>query len=160
MIDIYHKIQTFNPELILIANLRWLVLKEKKTQKLQSSIVIAVASQDIANSINYYKVSIYGPKEKRELYISTRSSDQCSKCQGFRHHTTRCRETTKCSFCAGSDKTCLHICNTCQKVRKICSHIVIKCANCEGQHEANNLTCKSIRTIHRTTEVLSAKTAK
>ncbi|EFA09320.1 hypothetical protein TcasGA2_TC001646 [Tribolium castaneum] len=58
---------------------------------------------------------------------------QCHRCQQWGHATSNCEASPKCLKCSESDLT-----KECQKVLALEK---LKCANCGGQHAANNTNC-------------------
>ena len=74
-------------------------------------------------------------------FISTKPETQCNKCQKFEHTTNTCNAFAKCQFCAKLHNTYSHQCDTC-KSNQICSHIDLKCANCDKKHHAKDATCE------------------
>ena len=55
---------------------------------------------------------------------------RCFNCQQFGHLAGRCQNTTICGNCATSGHS-----------HKDCTNTMMKCANCQGQHRANDSRC-------------------
>lgn len=72
----------------------------------------------------------------------------CMKCCGIFHERTgSCGDRpVQCVMCAGERQVSDHQCgvNGCNKGRgKICMHVVARCANCNGNHQANSFRCQA-----------------
>ena len=147
MVDLKHEIETFNNSATLVTAPRWLASSQSREGKTYSSIVISVATREEASTLMKKGITIDDRKTKTEPYIATRPTDQCSNCQGFSHHTTRCSQSPKCCFCAGSHQTRIHACKVCNTSGKACQHTVLKCTNCEGTHKASDPSCEMIKAI-------------
>jgi len=147
MADLKHEIETFNSLATLVTAPRWLASSQSREGKAYSSVVISVATREEASTLMKKGITVDGRKTKTEPYIATRPTDQCSNCQGFSHHTTRCSQSPKCCFCAGSHQTRIHACKVCNTSGKACQHTVLKCTNCEGTHKASDPSCEMIKAI-------------
>lgn len=75
--------------------------------------------------VNYTRVSW-------ERHINKKGIIQCHRCQRWGHATLNCRMNIKCLKCAGE-----HLTNLCVKTLDVPA----KCANCDGAHPANSVTC-------------------
>ena len=74
-------------------------------------------------------------------FIGTKSETQRNKCQKFKHTTNTCNALAKFQFCANAHNTHDHKCDVC-KSNQICSHIDLKCANCDKKHYAKDASCE------------------
>lgn len=83
-------------------------------------------------------MKIFGAIHKAAQYLTTRPTDQCTKCQGFGHKWAECKATTdSCVICAQGHSTHKHFCLDCNTT-DICAHTSAKCKNCEGPHKATD----------------------
>jgi hypothetical protein len=145
MNDLKQEIEQMNPSIKLVTTPRWLTKPEQRKDKGFSSVVIAVQSHKEAEPILKKSLWLFNRQLKTARYLAVKPTDQCGKCQGFGHHAIRCVEAAKCQICAAKHETRLHVCNTCQKRGKPCSHGELKCANCGEKHKANDPTCEVIK---------------
>lgn len=141
------EIETMNPSVKLITTPRWLTKPEQRKNKGFSSIVIAVQSHNEAESILKKSLWLFNRKLKTARYLAVKPTDQCGRCQGFGHHATRCNIAVRCQICAAGHETRIHTCNTCNKRGKVCSHVDLKCANCDKAHKANDPSCEVIKQL-------------
>lgn len=71
-----------------------------------------------------------------EIRNNNRKIIQCHRCQQWGHATSNCFRRPRCVRCAGN-----HLTKDCEK--HTTGQVVIKCVNCDGKHQANNIECKS-----------------
>ena len=81
-----------------------------------------------------------------EKYWESGPSSVCMTCCGIGHERMgKCGDRVpKCIICAGAHKMEEHQCrvNGCNNGRgKTCVHVLVKCANCGGNHPANSNRC-------------------
>ena len=139
------EVETHNPGVTLTTTPRYITRPENRTGKRDSSIVICVASESLANQLTKKGVLIDCQRRKSERYWAARPSDQCSSCQGFGHHWKRCVTNPICRLCAQAHKTGDHVCPQCPSSRgKQCPHTVLRCINCDMDHHASDRTCPVI----------------
>lgn len=72
---------------------------------------------------------------------------QCYRCQGFAHNPNTCKNGLKCRYCAQKHPTKAHRCPTCNS-SELCSHITVKCANCNAAHPADYSECEVKKAIY------------
>ena len=133
---------------------RWLIsesrLREQQesNNKRGSAIVITVSGESEAKTLCASGLRFGGVVKIVEKYWESGPSSVCMTCCGIGHERMgKCgSRPPKCVICAGPHKMDEHQCgvNGCNKgSRKICAHVVVKCANCDGSHPANSSQCAS-----------------
>lgn len=82
---------------------------------------------------------------------------QCHKCQMFGHGSRHCTLPVKCMFCAGAHETrhCLSVSN-----RIPIEGFTYKCANCDGDHKANDESCPKLKNFLAIQETITRKNDK
>ncbi|EOA80667.1 uncharacterized protein SETTUDRAFT_112134, partial [Exserohilum turcica Et28A] len=110
------------------------------------TIVIAFRSEAEAKKIGS-RITILGQSLPVEKYRQTPLTAQCSKCQGFGHNSSRCKNLASCQFCAESHLTAQHFCSICKTKGKACNHTLPKCKNCKQTHFANSKDCEVLLSI-------------
>lgn len=132
----------------LITKVEWLNKRPTKHDtKKRSSLVIYVSDEQTADNLIYHGISVNG-----ELCHSTKFipfASQCFFCQKFGHISTACPRKNEngkasCARCAGPHLTKSCACpnkTQCTDLRT-CTHIPIRCANCNGNHKAFDHLCR------------------
>ena len=128
---------------------RWLInedrLKEQqdKGNKQGSAIVITVSNEIEAKRFIASGLRFGGVIKKVEKYWDAGPGSVCMKCCGIGHERQgNCEDRPeKCIMCASAHPASEHQCgvNGCRKGKgKLCVHVVARCANCQGNHQANS----------------------
>ena len=131
---------------------QWLInedcLKEQQetSNKRGSAILITVSSESEAKRLLASGLRFGGAVKKVEKYWDAGPGSVCLKCCGIGHERqNRCGDRPeKCIMCAGPHPASEHQCgvNGCSKGRgKLCVYVVARCANCQGNHQANSTRC-------------------
>lgn len=131
---------------------RWLInenrLREEQVtrDKRGSAIVITVKSESEAKQLCTSGLRFGHVVKKVEKYWEAGPSFVCMTCCGIGHERMgRCNDRPpRCIICAGLHKTSEHRCGVlgCSKeIGKVCVHVEVKCANCNGNHPANSPRC-------------------
>ena len=129
-----NEIQKFNLNMELCDLPRWLARDHEN--KVNSSVVLTF--NDRNQALNALKgVNIAGKHCDTEIFTSVRPNTQCINCQKFGHKHYQCRNKSKCNICAQNHETRNHECITC-KSKTACAHVVVKCANCNKNHQSND----------------------
>lgn len=145
------EIETYNSRVRVMIPVRYATSPEKRTGKTHSSVVVAVQDKEAAEYILKHGVYINGRALKTREYDSCRPYDQCTTCQDFGHHLSRCKKTDQptCRLCAGEHATSAHSCSRCPNRRgRACPHIALKCSHCRGPHRATDSECPVVKEIH------------
>ncbi|XP_014550199.1 hypothetical protein COCVIDRAFT_116136 [Bipolaris victoriae FI3] len=132
---LHTEIPTYNKNQTIVGNPYWLSRNRKDKQT--SSIVIACKSEEEAKKIGN-RITILGQSLRVEKYRQIPPTAQCSKCQGFGHNFSRCKNLASCQFCAENHLTTQHVCSICKIKGKACNHTLPKCKNCKQTHFANS----------------------
>ena len=141
---LHTEIPTYNKNQTIVGNPYWLSRSWKSKQT--SSIVIAFKSEAEAKKIGN-RITILGQSLRVEKYRQIPPTAQCSKCQGFGHNSSRCRNLASCQFCAENHLTTQHFCSICKVKGKACNHTLPKCKNCKQTHFANSKDCEVLLAI-------------
>jgi hypothetical protein len=134
------EIETFNPRLKLMRNPIWLSKEENRAQKRHSSILIHLEDEEMARKALNARVFIAGVSCRVQKFIPRHT--QCEKCQKYGHTRPYCQGEIQCSICAQDHETIEHKCNICEVSGQECPHIIATCANCRGNHKANDKKCE------------------
>ena len=141
------ELEKYNSELKLIINSIWLSKDENKARKNHASTIltfkIEVEAQKHLKKWVLAARSTYWTVE----YWDYRSSDQCQRCQTFKHLQNKCNKSSRCLFCERNHLTWEHKCQlpTC-KDKQSCNHMISRCCNCQNVHFANSVMCKTYQT--------------
>jgi hypothetical protein len=84
------------------------------------------------------KLFVGGTNCHTRNFKETKPTDWCVNCQHYGHTAPICHKTSRCLYCADDHPTVQHNCNAC-RANKGCEHV--RCANCNGNHEANDKKC-------------------
>ena len=134
-----NEIQKFNLNMELCDLPRWLA--RDRENKVNSSVVLTF--NDRNQALNALKgVNIAGKHCDTEIFTSVRPNTQCINCQKFGYKHYQCRNKSKCNICARN-----HECITC-KSKTACAHVVVKCANCNKNHQSNNEHCEMFTALN------------
>ena len=138
------EIETFNPNVRLTVEPRWLTRPETRATKAFSSVVVAV--NDAASKKALRKgIYVLGQFRKTDLYFMSRPTDQCGQCLKLGHHWRQCRKGSECcKFCAGGHLSKDHVCTKCGAKGKNCEHEAYRCVNCGKGHMATSPKCEFI----------------
>ena len=149
MKDAKEEIEEFNVQVQLMALPRYLTSKERRGDKAFSSLVLAVQSKEIQGHLVKHGLIVRGRHRKVTEFFSVRPTDQCSRCQKFGHQWSTCERSPACRLCAAEHTTNDHKCKICTHVSKgsACAHTLYLCANCNGNHKANDPNCETIKAI-------------
>ena len=131
---------------------RWLIsedhLKEQQelSNKYGSAIVITVSSEAEAKRLIASRLRFRGAVKKIEKYWDAGLGSVYPRYCGIGHERQNSCENypKKCTMCAWAHPASKHQCgvNRCYKgKRKLCVHVVARCANCQGNHQANSIRC-------------------
>ena len=133
---------------------RWLIneerLKEQQevNHKRGLAIVITVSSESEAKRLAASGLRFGRAIKKVEKYWDAGPRSVCLRCCGIGHECQNsCGDRPeKCTMCAGAHQVSEHQygVNGCSKKRgKLCVHVVARCANYQGNHQANSPQCPS-----------------
>lgn len=103
-----------------------------------TSIVVTVPNEDIAKNLMARGLYFGGKKHPVEEFFNS-SREVCPDCCQIGHKKD-CTNPHKCFLCAGNHHWKDHQCTECSAKRP-CQHTPLKCANCNGKHEAVNPSC-------------------
>lgn len=111
-----------------------------------SAFVITVGSEEEASKLCAEWLRFGGVPKVVEKNWETGPSSVCMTCSGIGHDRLGgCNQRTEqCVVCAGAHKSENHKCGftgCTVKKGKICIHVVPKCANCGGNHQATAFRC-------------------
>ena len=131
---------------------RWLINEERLEERLESgngrgsAIVITVGNEAEASKLCAKGLRFGGAPKVVEKYWEAGPSSICMTCSGIGHDRLGgCGERPiQCVICAGAHKSENHKCGVTgctAKKGKICIHVVPKCANCGGNHQATAFRC-------------------
>lgn len=139
-----NEIQKFNLNMELCDLPRWLA--RDRENKVNSSVVLTF--NDRNQALNALKgVNIAGKHCDTEIFTSVRPNTQCINCQKFGHKHYQCRNKSKCNICAQNHETRNHECITC-KSKTAYAHVVVKCANCNKNHQSNDEHCEMFTALN------------
>jgi hypothetical protein len=137
--------------------IRWLkkaeAIQENQEKDIKhTSIVVTVPSEDTAQSLKARGLYFGGKRHPVEDFFEN-SREVCPDCCQIGHRKN-CTNPHKCFLCAGNHHRKDHYCTECN-AKTPCKHIPLKCANCNGKHEAVNPSCLVARgkregRLHRT----------
>lgn len=131
---------------------RWLVgedrlkVQQENSNKRGSAIVITVSSEYEAKQLIADGLRFGGAVKKVEKYWDAAPGSVCLKCCGISHERLgSCGDRPeKCVMYAGAHPASEHQCgvNRCNKGKgKLCIHVIARCANCQGNHQASSARC-------------------
>ena len=131
---------------------RWLISEARLEERLEtgngkgSAIVITVGNEAEASKLCSKGLRFGGAPKVVEKYWEAGPGSVCMTCSGIGHDRLGgCKERPEqCVICAGAHKTENHRCGVtgcAAKKGKICIHVVPKCANCGGNHQATAYRC-------------------
>lgn len=135
---------------------RWLINEARLEERLESgdgrgsAIVITVGNEAEASKLCAKGLRFGGAPKVVEKYWEAGPSSVCMTCSGIGHDRLGgCGDrTVQCAICAGAHKSENHKCGVTgctAKKGKICVHVVPKCANCGGNHQATAFRCPARR---------------
>ena len=118
-----------------------------------STIVITIGSEAEALNLCAKGLRFGGAPKVVEKYWEAGPGSVCMTCSGIGHDRLGgCGERSpQCVICAGAHKSENHKCGVtgCTvKKGKICIHVVPKCANCGGNHQATAFRCPARQKAH------------
>ena len=146
------EIKTFNHGLNIIGNPYWLTSAEKRSYQTAGSVIVAFATEKEASNAIRNRLYLAGKSCRVEKLYSVQPTAQCSRCQGFGHLEARCMREQRCQICAENHNTTQHKCSSCPAKGKACVHTLLKCANCNHNHKANDLSCEVYRALKDRTQ--------
>ncbi|RPA70753.1 hypothetical protein BJ508DRAFT_193056, partial [Ascobolus immersus RN42] len=149
MVCLRSEIESFNPDVNLITNPRWLRKPEDRVEKAASSVSIIVKSEEMAKRCMQKGLNINMQKLEVVRFVRNRQDQQCSTCQKFGHHYLRCTaKQPACRLYGASHKTVDHKCDKCNTKGKRCEHLTPYCANYQtAGHTASDNACLYRKTI-------------
>jgi len=119
-----------HPE-VTIEKVEWLT--KDSEQKRYASLVVRVASAEVANKLIDEGVCHEADIKTTQFYDSGCRTHQCLKCQDYGHKTYGCRNKQRCAYCALDHRS------------EHCSHKqardMWKCGACRGTHRAFDPQC-------------------
>ena len=125
----------------LTRELIWLTNEDNRKNQSYSFIKTSLLTKNDLKNVIEKDMIIAGTMCKIVEFISTKFETQCNKCQNFEHITNTGNTLAKCQFCANVHNTHDHKCDVC-KWNQICSHVDLKCANCDKKHYAKDASCE------------------
>ncbi len=131
---------------------RWLINEARLEERLESgsgrgsAIVITVGNSTEASQLCSKGLRFGGTLKVVEKYWEAGPCSICMSCAGIGHDRLgKCgNRGVQCVICAGAHKVESHKCGVIgctAKMGKICTHIIPKCANCGGNHQATAFKC-------------------
>src|SRR6185295_2886089 len=123
MNTLQHEIQNMNSEVELVTVSRWLTQKNVRQTKTNSSIVIAVKTQEQAKKLVNRGVWVDSEKKTATHFVKSRPYDRCARCQGFGHSATRCTAKLACRICAEEHDIKGYFCWVCNKTERAYTHV-------------------------------------
>ena len=150
-----NEIQTFNHGLKVIGAPYWLTAANRRPKQYAGSIVVAFATEKEATTAIRNRLYMAGRSLKVEKLYAVSPTTQCNKCQGFGHLDNKCTRPEKCQICAGGHHTSQHKCSSCPARGKACVHTLVKCANCNQNHKANDISCEVFRSLKDRTSLIT-----
>jgi hypothetical protein len=119
-----------HPE-VTIEKVEWLT--KDSEQKRYASLVVRVASAEVANKLIDEGVCHEADIKTTQFYDPGCRVHQCLKCQGYGHKTYGCKNKQRCAYCALDHRS------------EHCSHKqardMWKCGACRGTHRAFDPQC-------------------
>lgn len=146
---ILEEIKTFNPEFKPIGTPFWLTPSSKRAHQQEGAIVIAFATKSEAELAIRKRLYIAGISTRVEKFYESKPTTQCQKCQGFGHQDTHCKRNPSCGLYGGKHITAIHLCIVCNIRGKLCSRLITKCSNCQGNHTASSKSCEIFKSIQQ-----------
>src|SRR5437660_1512419 len=145
------EVQDFNPGTHLPRPPRWLTTETQRSQNSASTMLLTIAGKEAADKAIASGLSLFGKKFQFQQSLVLGPDSICSKCLAFGHHTTRCANTTHCTFCAGDHPAHLHTCgrSDCPTKGKPCLHTTLKCSNCGDNHKADSEEFQTYQDAHQ-----------
>ena len=117
-----------------------------------SSVVLAVANEDIFRFVCKGRLRLQGHRYEVETYEKARPDVGCGHCCEWGYIEPQCpRAVARCGWCAEGHKTKEHRCPVegyRAKKGHWCQHTAVKCANCRGPHFAQANVCPKKRTAY------------
>jgi DnaJ-class molecular chaperone len=130
-----------------ISRPRWLSSPENRAIKKFGSAIIYFESKAEADRALRNRLQIAGISVKTAEFIQAKPTHQYSKCLRYGHSKIHCYRDQICSICAGNHARQDHFCPKCSTKGEKCAHSKLKCPNCQGEHEANNRSCKTFKDL-------------
>ena len=132
--------------------LRWLISEVRLKKRLEtgngrgSAIVITVGNEADISKLCAKRLRFGGAPKVVEKYWEAGPSFVCITCSGIGHDRLGgCNEKpAQCVICAEAHKSENYKCGVTgcvAKAEKICIHVILKCANCGGNHQATPFKC-------------------
>ena len=119
----------------------WLTKQENRINKSYSFIKISLTTKNDLKNVIEKNTIIAETMCKIIEFISTKFETQCNKCQNFKYTRNIYNAFAKCQYCVNTHNTHNHKCDVC-KLNQICSHIDLKCANCDKKHHVKDASCE------------------
>jgi len=144
LVEIANELTTYNTGLSLTSQPRWLTTDDARAGKTASTVVISITCPRASDYVGK-RLAAFSATYRTERRLRFNSHTQCSKCQGYGHHSNRCTNPVSCRWCASPHPTGNHSCPTatCRIRGRPCSHTVLRCVNCQGPHDAHTAQCPS-----------------
>ena len=139
---IANELTTFNTGLSLTSQPRLLTTDDARACKTASTVVINITGPRASDYIGK-RLATFSSTYRTERRLRFNSHTQCSKCQGYGHHSNRCTSPVSCRSSAFPHPTGNHPCPTatCPIRGRPCSHTLLRCVNCQGPHDAHTAQC-------------------
>jgi hypothetical protein len=115
-----------------------------------STIVVTVGGLDDARKLLTQGVRFGGDRHPTTPYHEVSKDSVCPRCCGIGHRSYRRCGTRPplCTVCAGAHEAREHVCNVldCKApTGHPCLHILTKCGNCGGEHQADSPGCPKLK---------------
>jgi len=144
LVEIAIELTTFNPQLSLTGQPRWLTTDEARAGKSASTDLITITGPR-ASDYAGKRLAAFSSTYRTECRLRFNFHTQCSNCHGYGHHNNKCTNPATCRWYASSHPAGNHTCptGTCRIRGRPCNHTVLRCVNCSGPHDAHTTRCPS-----------------
>lgn len=136
------EIELYNRGLKVIGQPFWATSQDRRQVQEFGSAVVAFSTEAEMNQAVSRRLTIGGQSLRAEKFLSVSPSSQCQICQGFGHHTDKCRNKMACKFCGKDHLSKDHLCSQCGTKGRPCSHLIPYCVNCKKSHQADTKSCE------------------
>ena len=93
--EIANELTTFNTGLSLTSQPRWLTTDDARAGKAGSTVVISITGPRASDYVEK-RLAAFSSTYRTERRLRFNSHIQCSKCQGYGHHSNRCTNPISC----------------------------------------------------------------
>ncbi|KAJ7223657.1 hypothetical protein C8J57DRAFT_972668, partial [Mycena rebaudengoi] len=145
--EIWSELCANNPVLarmVLLHPPRWMrpVADMERDGQVASSVVIALRNEeDAATLLERKTVAAFTRFCEVKRHTDKPPAQQCNKCWGFGHARPYCKGEAKCRLCSGTHEEKDHDVEMGEAARDRLTAVRIKCAQCAGEHVANDRRC-------------------